>query len=142
MKSVIAKIFPRAREGQPVTLFKSHNPNYSDGGQLRDFVYVLDCAEAVLWLLEHPSISGLFNLGTGASRSFADLARAVFSSLNREPKINYVDTPENIREKYQYFTEAKMERLRAAGFVRAFATLEDGVGDYVRKYLSADDPYR
>jgi ADP-L-glycero-D-manno-heptose 6-epimerase len=142
MKSVIAKITPRAAAGEAVTLFKSHRAEYPDGGQLRDFVYVKDCAAVVLFLLSNPSVNGLFNLGTGRARSFKDLANSVFAALNREPKIIYVDTPAEIRAKYQYFTEAKIERLRAAGWTAPATTLEEGVLDYVQTYLLAEDPYR
>lgn len=141
-KSVVAHIHPDARSGGPVKLFKSHNPDYQDGGQLRDFVYVKDCARVISWLLDTPSVSGLFNLGTGEARSFKDLATAVFAALNRQPNIEYVDTPEQIRDKYQYFTQAEMARLRAAGYTADFTSLEDGVADYVRTYLEADDRYR
>lgn len=142
MKSVVAKIYPKAKAGETVELFKSHRPDYEDGGQRRDFVYVKDCADVVLWALEKQSVSGLFNLGTGEARAFKDLAKAVFAACNREPRISYVDTPVEIRDKYQYFTESRMERLRAAGYTKAFTKLEDGVFDYVQTYLSADDPYR
>ena len=141
-KSVVAHIHPDARSGGPVKLFKSHNPDYQDGGQLRDFVYVKDCARVISWLLDTPSVNGLFNLGTGEARSFKDLATAVFAALNRQPNIEYVDTPEQIRDKYQYFTQADMARLRAAGYTADFTSLEDGVADYVRTYLEADDRYR
>lgn len=141
-KSVVAHIHPDARAGGPVKLFKSHRPDYADGGQLRDFVHVDDCARVVSWLLDTPSVSGLFNLGTGEARSFRDLAHAVFAALNRAPAIEYVDTPAQIRDKYQYFTQAEMGRLRAAGYTAPFTSLEDGVADYVRGYLEADDPYR
>mgnify|MGYP005842473153 CR=1 FL=1 len=141
-KSVIAHIHPAARDGGPVRLFRSHRPDYEDGGQVRDFVYVKDCARVVAWLLDTPSVSGLFNLGTGKARSFRDLAHAVFAALNRAPAIDYVDTPAEIRDKYQYFTQAKMDRLRAAGYTAPFTPLEEGVADYVRSYLEADNPYR
>lgn len=141
MRSVVAQIFPRAHAGETVTLFRSHNPAFPDGGQRRDFIYVKDCANVVGWLFDHPGVSGLFNLGTGESRTFLDLARAVFSSLQRTSNIRYVDTPEAIREKYQYFTEAKMERLRGAGYTAQFTTLEDGVADYIQNYLATEDPY-
>ena len=140
-KSVVATAYPVAAAGQPVRLFKSYNAAYADGGQLRDFVWVGDCAAVVLWLLDHPEVSGLFNLGTGKARSFGDLARAVFAALGREPKIRYIDTPEAIRAKYQYFTEARMDRLRDAGYDAPFTTLEDGVAAYIGGYLSAEDPY-
>ena len=142
MKSVVAQIFPRAAAGEAVTLFKSHNPKFADGGQMRDFIYVRDCADVVAWLLKTPNVNGLFNLGTGKARAFLDLARAVFAAMNRKPNIAYVDTPAEIRDKYQYFTEARMERLRAAGYTGAFTSLEDGVSDYVQRFLSAADPYR
>jgi ADP-L-glycero-D-manno-heptose 6-epimerase len=125
-----------------VTLFRSHNPNYADGGQLRDFVYVKDCEAVVAWLLANPQVSGIYNLGTGKARSFRDLALATFRAAGREPSIHYVDTPEVIRDKYQYFTEADMSRLRAAGYAAPFTTLEDGVADYVGRYLLTVDPYR
>lgn len=141
-QSVAVQIFRAAKAGEPARLFKSHHPDYDDGGQLRDFIWVGDCTDVMLWLLDHPDVNGLFNLGTGAARSFADLAAAVFKALGRTPDIDYVDTPENIREKYQYFTEAKMDQLRQAGYATPFTSLEDGVGRYVRDYLDRDDPYR
>lgn len=123
-------------------LFRSHRPDVPDGGQLRDFVYVEDCVALALWFLDHPDVSGLFNCGTGRARSFLDLARAVFSALGREPEIEWVDTPEAIRERYQYYTEARMERVRAAGYDAPFRTLEEGVGEYVQRFLATDDPWR
>ena len=141
-RSVAIQIFERAMAGEPMRLFKSHHPDYPDGGQRRDFVYVADCVDVVLWLLDHPGVSGLFNMGTGQSRTFLDLANAVYAALGRDPNIEFVDTPPGLRDKYQYFTEARMERLRAAGYAKPFTSLEDGVADYVRKYLATDDPYR
>jgi ADP-L-glycero-D-manno-heptose 6-epimerase len=140
--SVASHIFPRARAGDKARLFCSHRPDYADGGQLRDFVWVGDCVEVVLWLLANRHVSGLFNCGTGRARSFADLAAAVFRAVGREPAIEYVPTPESIRDQYQYFTEAKLERLRKAGYGRPFASLEDGVDRYVREFLDTADPYR
>ncbi len=142
MKSVIAHIFPQADQGEAVSLFKSHHPDYADGGQKRDFVYVKDCVDVVLWLLDEGQASGIFNLGTGKARTYEDLAKATFAALNRAPKISFRDTPVEIRDKYQYFTEANMDRLRQAGYARPFTELEDGVADYVRTYLQAEDPYR
>ncbi|MDD9875992.1 MAG: ADP-glyceromanno-heptose 6-epimerase [Magnetovibrio sp.] len=142
MRSVVSQVYPRAVSGDAAVLFKSHHPNYADGGQLRDFIWVDDCVDIVLWLLANPSVSGIFNCGTGKARSFADLASAVFKALGREPQIDYVDTPEDIRDKYQYFTEAGMDRLRAAGYAAPMTELEDGVAKYVRGFLDADDPYR
>ncbi len=142
MRSVLAKNFAAAREGQPIRLFRSHRNDYGDGGQMRDFIYVRDCVNAVLWLLDHPRVSGLFNLGSGKARSFADLAQAVFTTLGRAPQIDYIDMPEALRARYQYFTQADMGRLRRAGYAQSFTSLEDGVADYVGRYLDAEDPYR
>jgi ADP-L-glycero-D-manno-heptose 6-epimerase len=142
MMSLVAKLFPRARAGDKARLFRSHNPAYQDGGQLRDFIYVRDCVDMLLWLYEHPEVSGLFNIGTGKARSFADLAAATFRAVGRQPVYEFVDTPVEIRDKYQYFTEARMDRLRAAGYDKQFTALEDGVADYVTNYLARPDPYR
>ena len=142
MQSVVSQIQPIAARGEACRLFKSHHPDYVDGGQLRDFVSVDDCANVISWLLETPSVSGLFNLGTGNARSFVDLAKAVYGAMNREFAVEYIPTPEDIREKYQYFTEANMSRLRKAGYAKPFLSLEDGVSRYVQDFLCADDPYR
>ncbi len=142
MKSVVAQIWPRVAAGEAVTLFKSHRPDYPDGGQLRDFVYVRDASDVVSWLIDTPSVSGIYNLGSGKARSFADLARATFSAAGREPNIEYRDMPAEIRGQYQSFTEADMTRLKAAGYAKPMTGLEDGVGDYVTRYLSQPDPYR
>ncbi|HKW52780.1 MAG TPA: ADP-glyceromanno-heptose 6-epimerase [Stellaceae bacterium] len=142
MKSVVAQIYPRAAKSEPARLFRSHRADVPDGGQKRDFVHVRDCVDMMLWLNDHPEVSGLFNIGSGTARSFADLAAAVFRALGHEPRIDFVDTPPEIRDKYQYFTEARMDRLRAAGYTKPPTTLEDGVRDYVQTYLAAADPYR
>jgi len=140
--SVVAQIFPRAAKGETCTLFRSHRPDVPDGGQRRDFVYVRDCVDEMLWLYDHPAVSGLFNAGTGQARSFADLAAAVYRALGKAPRIQYIDTPVAIRDKYQYFTEARMERAKAAGYANRPTSLEDGVRDYVQTYLAAADRYR
>lgn len=140
-RSVAHQMFESVRDTGRVRLFRSHREGIPDGGQRRDFVHVDDCAEAVTWLLSAP-VSGLFNLGTGQARSFLDLAHAVFAAMGREPAIDFIPTPEPIRAHYQYFTEARMARLRAAGFDRPFRALEDGVADYVGRYLASADPYR
>src|SRR5579862_2850413 len=142
MKSVVAQNFARVRAGEPIRLFRSYRPQYADGGQLRDFIYVRDCVDVMLWLLEHPRISGLFNVGTGQARSWLDLASALFRALGRERSVQFIDMPEGMREKYQYVTEARVQRLRGAGYSRPFTSLEDGVGDYVQKYLASSDSYR
>jgi len=141
MKSVACKAHAQIAAGGTVRLFRSHRADCGDGGQLRDFVYVKDCAEVVCWLLENSGVNGVFNVGTGVARSFRDLALAVFAAMGKEPSIEYVDMPEAIRDTYQYFTEAPMERLRAAGYDAPFATLEEGVGDYVRGYLAGGSPW-
>ena len=138
MQSVIAKITPEVCAGNPVRLFKSHRPDYADGGQLRDFIYVKDCVNVMMWLFENPGVSGLFNVGTGEARSFDDLAKGVFSALQIEPNIEYFDMPEQIREKYQYFTQASMTKLRDCGYDKPFTSLEDGILDYVQNYLMKD----
>lgn len=139
--SVVAQVYPHAATDNPAHLFKSHHPDYQDGGQLRDFVWVGDVVDVMMWLLDNPSVSGLFNCGTGTARSFKDLAGAVYRALDKEPYIKYGDMPLDLREKYQYFTEADMAKLRAVGYDRPFTTLEDGVRAYVRDYLHTADRY-
>lgn len=139
--SVIEQIYPHAKYGRPVKLFKSYREEYKDGGQLRDFLYVKDCVRVVIWLLGNPQVNGLYNLGTGHARSFEDLANATFAAVGKPPAITYIDMPEAIRDKYQYFTQASMDRLRAAGYTEPFHSLEDGVKDYVEQYLSKEDQY-
>lgn len=142
MRSVAQQAWERVKAGEPVRLFRSHHPDYPDGGQLRDFVHVEDCVQLILWLVDSPSVSGLFNCGTGQARSFLDLAHVVFAAMDREPRIEWVDTPLEIRDRYQYFTEARMDKLRAAGYVAPFRSLEEGVTSYVQEYLDTPDPYR
>lgn len=140
--SVVSQVFPHAVQNTHFNLFRSHNPNYTDGGQLRDFIWVGDVVDVVMWLLDNPDVNGLFNVGTGKARSFLDLASAVYQTLGKTPNIRFIDTPVAIRDKYQYFTEARMERLRAAGYQKPFTSLEDGVRHYVSDYLNTADPYR
>ena len=142
MKSVAAQIWPDVAAGRIVRLFKSYRANVPDGGQVRDFVYVRDVADVVDWLLARPDVSGIFNVGSGRARSFKALAEAVFAAAGAPPKIEYVEMPEALRARYQYFTEADLSRLRAAGYGGQPTPLEDGIGDYVRSYLSQADPYR
>jgi ADP-L-glycero-D-manno-heptose 6-epimerase len=142
MKSVAAQKWPQASQGQAVTLFKSHRDGIADGGQLRDFVYVRDAAQIVGWLLDQPKVQGLYNLGSGRARSFADLAAALFQAAGHAPNIVYADMPEDIRDQYQYFTQADMSRLVEAGYDKPMTGLEDGIADYVTRYLSQPDPYR
>jgi ADP-L-glycero-D-manno-heptose 6-epimerase len=142
MKSVVAKMTPVARAGETVSLFKSHRAGIPDGGQKRDFIYVEDVVTVLLWLLDGPVERGIFNLGTGMARSFADLAHATFSALQRAPKIEYVPMPETLRGRYQYFTQASTDRLRAAGYQAPFTPLEESVVRYVQGFLEREDPYR
>ncbi len=140
--SVPFHLFNQVTSGEPARLFQSHHPDYSDGGQLRDFIAVDDCIKVMMWLKDNPKVNGLFNVGTGQARSFSDLARAVFEAMDKNENIKYVPTPESIRDKYQYFTEANMSKLKAAGYDRLFISLEEGVGRYVKEFLAKEDPYR
>jgi ADP-L-glycero-D-manno-heptose 6-epimerase len=142
MRSVIAENTGKLLTGEPLRLFRSYRPDYVNGGQLRDFIYVKDCANIVVWLLQNPKVSGLFNIGTGKARSWLDLAHAMFNAIHRAPAIEYIDMPSQLADKYQYFTEAKMDRLRAAGYSKPFTELEVGVSEYIREYLCREDPYR
>jgi len=142
MKSVASQIWPHVRDGHGVQLFKSYRTDVPDGGQKRDFVYVRDAAEVTEWLTHNPQVSGVFNLGSGEARSFEDMARAVFAAAGKNAQIDYTPMPPAIRDKYQYFTEAKMDRLKVAGYDKPMTPLEEGIGDYVRSYLSQPDPYR
>ncbi|MBP7342490.1 MAG: ADP-glyceromanno-heptose 6-epimerase [Syntrophaceae bacterium] len=141
MTSVIFKAFHQIRETGRVRLFKSYRPEYADGGQLRDFVYVKDCVNALWWLLQHPKINGIFNLGTGKARTWNDLIKAVFAAMNLAPNIEYIEMPEGLRNQYQYFTEAEMTKLKKAGCPADFSALEDSVRDYVTNYLQKADPH-
>ncbi|MBY0588090.1 ADP-glyceromanno-heptose 6-epimerase [bacterium] len=141
MQSVVAKAFPDASAGRRVKLFKSHREGYPDGGQLRDFIYVKDAVAVVGWFLDHPEVSGLFNVGTGQARSFADLVGALYSAVGLPSVIEYVDMPIEIRDKYQYFTQADLRKLRSAGCDIPFSSLEEGVADYVRNYLMQENRY-
>ena len=142
MSSVVAKLYPTVMAGQPARLFRSYRPDYEDGRQLRDFVWIGDCVDAMLWLLDNPGVNGLFNIGSGRARSWLDLANAVFEAAGRAPEIEFIDMPEALRGKYQYFTEAPMDRLRRAGYPGQATPLEEGVRRYVQDYLATDDPYR
>ena len=135
MASVIFHTFNQIQQNGGMKLFRSHNPEYTDGGQLRDFVYVKDVVNVCLFLKNSRPESGLYNLGTGTARTFLDLAKNTFKALNVEENISFIDTPEDIRDTYQYFTEANMNKLLSAGYKDGFHTLEEGVKDYVQNYL-------
>lgn len=138
MRSVVHKAFHQIREKGSFSLFRSHRPDYSDGGQVRDFVYVKDAAAVTLFFHDHPEVSGLFNCGTGQARSWLDLLKAVYAAMGREPVISFTDMPAHLRDKYQYFTEADTRKLRAAGCAHAFLPLEEAVRDYVQGYLEKE----
>jgi ADP-L-glycero-D-manno-heptose 6-epimerase len=142
MKSVASQIWPHVRDGHGVQLFKSYRDDVPDGGQKRDFVYVRDACDVTEWLTQNPQVNGIYNLGSGQARTFEDMARAVFAAAGKNAQIDYTPMPPAIRDKYQYFTEAKMDRLRAAGYEKPMTPLEEGIDDYVRRFLSQPDPYR
>jgi ADP-L-glycero-D-manno-heptose 6-epimerase len=142
MMSLIAKRFDDAKSGKSVKLFKSHRPGIEDGEQRRDFIYVDDAVAVIRWLLDSPSVSGIFNVGTGHARSFRDLVLAMFSALGRVPNIEYAEMPPAIRDRYQYFTQCEVENLRRAGYNAGFTPLEDAVADYVTQFLDRADRYR
>jgi len=141
MASVIFHAYNQIREKGMMKLFRSHNPDYKDGEQLRDFVYVKDVVEVCYFLLHHRKNSGIYNLGSGKARTFLDLVKNTFAALKKEPHIEFIDTPIDIRDKYQYFTEANMAKLKAIGYSKSFHTLEEGVTDYVQNYLSGNKYY-
>ncbi len=137
MASVVFHAFNQIREKGEMNLFRSHNEQYKDGEQLRDFIYVKDVIDVMFWMMETRKNPGIYNLGTGKARTFLDLVSGVFQAMDRKPVIHFIDTPEDIRDKYQYFTEATMGKLKTAGYPGEFTTLERGVEDYVQNYLLA-----
>lgn len=138
MASVVFHAFQQITATGGMKLFRSHRPDFKDGEQLRDFVYVKDVCDVCIFLMEHRRNSGLYNLGSGRARTFLDLARNTFQAMGREERITFIDTPADIRDKYQYFTEAPMEKLRSIGYTKPFHTLEEGIADYVKDYLLKD----
>ena len=137
MKSVVAKAYQRVAGEGKISLFKSYNPKYKDGEQMRDFIYVKDTVDVVLFFMDHPDINGIFNLGTGKARTWNDVACALFLAVGRKPNIEYFEMPEILRGRYQYFTQAEMSKLRKAGYTKAFTPLEDAIKDYCG-YLSTN----
>lgn len=135
MASVIFHAYNQIKDRGKMKLFRSHNPKYKDGEQLRDFVYVKDVVNVCYWLMHHRKDSGIYNLGSGKARTFLSLAENVFQALGKKPDIEFIDTPIDIRDKYQYFTEAKIEKLKSIGYTKTFHSLEEGVKDYVKNYL-------
>lgn len=141
MASVIFHSFNQVKATGKVKLFRSHKDGFEDGEQLRDFIYVKDVIEVCYWLMENQPSSSIYNLGTGEARSFNQLVKSTFAGLDLHPNIEFIDMPEDIRDKYQYFTEANMDKLKAAGYAKAFHSLEKGVDDYVRNYLAQNTFY-
>lgn len=141
MRSVVHKSLGQIQATGKVRLFKSYRPDYKDGWQLRDFVYVKDAVDMTLYLYDHPKVNGIYNVGTGKARSFYDLAAATFKAMDRKVSVELIEMPEAIRDKYQYFTEAKMDKLRAAGYRQECQPLEASIADYVKNYLLSDNPY-
>ena len=142
MMSVLARRFDDIKAGRVVELFKSHRDGIADGDQRRDFIYVDDVVRVMLWLLATPSVSGLFNVGTGKARSFRDLMLSAYAALGAGPNIQYIDMPESIRGSYQYFTQSKVDRLQRAGYNGGFTALEDAVDAYVKGFLDSADRFR
>ena len=141
MASLVFKAYNQITETSALRLFKSADPRYKDGEFKRDFIYVMDAVDVVMWSLSNPGVNGIYNLGTGKARSWNDLANAMFDAMNKQRNIIYIDMPENVRKQYQYFTEAEMSKLRAAGYSKPFQSLEDSVKDYARSYLMKADQY-
>jgi ADP-L-glycero-D-manno-heptose 6-epimerase len=141
MMSAVTKSYPAAVSGDSVQLFRSHHPAYEDGGQMRDFVYVRDCVDLMLWMRDSPPSEGLYNVGSGRAQTWLELMSALYQAVDRPLEVRWVDTPVEIRDRYQYFTQADMSKLRSAGYDRTFMSVEEGVADYVLRYLSTADPY-
>ena len=141
MASVIFHAYHQIKNTGMVKLFRSHHPDFKDGEQLRDFIYVKDVVDVIIYLMNRRPESGLYNLGTGKARTFIDLAKSTFEALDLQPNIEFIDTPEDIRDKYQYFTEADMTKLLATGYKKPFTMLENGVDDYVKNYLETKSYY-
>ncbi|MCE7061007.1 ADP-glyceromanno-heptose 6-epimerase [Dyadobacter sp. CY343] len=137
MASVIFHAFNQIKATEKMKLFRSHNPEFKDGEQMRDFIYVKDLIDVCIFFMHHRKNSGIYNLGSGQARTFKDLVTNTFVAMDKTPDISYIDTPEDIRDKYQYFTEANMSKLRSIGYDRPFSTLEEGVADYVENYLAS-----
>lgn len=139
-RSVVSQAFDTIQKGNPVKLFKSTSAEYKDGEQLRDFIYVKDCVNAMMWFYENPHLNGLYNLGTGKARSFNDLVKAVYAALGKAPHIEYIDMPEDLKKAYQNFTESNQQKLSQAGFTPSYS-LEEGAKEYVQSFLAKTDPY-
>ena len=142
MMSLVAKTFADVKAGKPIPLFKSYRQGIDDGEQKRDFIHVDDVVAVIRWLLDTPSVTGIYNVGTGKARSFKDLVNAMYAAIGRPPRIEYIEMPEAIRGTYQYFTQAEVANLQRAGYNAGFAPLEESVRRYVTQYLAGEDRYR
>jgi ADP-L-glycero-D-manno-heptose 6-epimerase len=140
-KSVVLNIYETIRHGNSAKLFKSYNPDYSHGGQMRDFIWIEDAIDLMLWIYDNPNVNGIYNVGTGVARTFNDLAAACFAALNKECKIDYVDMPDELIANYQYNAAASMDKIRAAGYTKPFTSAEEGVSMFIKNYLVKDDIY-
>lgn len=140
-KSVVAHIFPLVKNDEEVKLFKSYNKDYADGQQLRDFVWVGDIVDVIIWMLKNPHVSGLFNVGAGEARSFYDLAKATWDAMGKKAQIGYKEMPEELKGKYQYYTKANISKLRSVGYTKPMTQLEEGIRQYVQDYLNKEDSY-
>tara|TARA_A100001015_G_scaffold293480_1_gene370119 strand:- start:297 stop:1271 length:975 start_codon:yes stop_codon:yes gene_type:complete len=141
MRSVVCKAHHQILESNEIKLFKSYNDQYEDGGQKRDFIYIKDCIDIIDWFVDNPDKNGIFNVGTGEAKTWNQLAQALFKALKKEPNINYIDMPDNIKNQYQYFTQANMGKLKDLGYSKPFFSLEDAVEDYVSNYLNKQNRY-
>ena len=141
MRSLVHKAYEQIKSTGKVRLFKSYRSEFKDGEQKRDFVYVKDCTDVMLWFLEHSKVNGIFNLGTGRARSWLDLTQAIFTALGQSSRIEFIEMPDDLKNQYQYFTEAEMQKLQIAGCPVKFLTLEESVKNYVLNYLEQKDPY-
>ncbi len=141
MASLVFKAYNQIRETGAIRLFQSADPRYKDGEFTRDFIYVTDAVDVLMWALNNTKVNGIFNLGTGRSRSWNDLANALFAAMHKPSNIIYIEMPDNVKKQYQYFTEADMSKLRKAGYTKSFQPLEDSVADYAKNYLMQANPY-
>ena len=135
MRSIVLKVFQKISNNEKIKLFKSHNPKFKDGEQVRDFIYIKDVVEIILFFINNHKLNGIFNVGTGIPRSFNDLVKAVFKNSNKKQNVEFINTPKSIRDQYQYFTKANISKLRKIGYKNDFYSLEEGIEDYIKNFL-------
>ncbi len=141
MRSMVLKAYEQIKSAGKVNLFRSYRAEFKDGEQCRDFVYIKDCVDIMYWMIENPTVNGLYNLGSGKARTWVDLIRAVYSALGQDPQIEFIEMPDSLKGQYQYFTEANMQKLHSSGFETPLMSLEEGVKDYIGEYLESGDWY-